>query len=61
MVLADIILLLSAFVLTTLIAMLLVRVVLARRVQARHERIKANLDWVNPIPQTNRKRKLGRR
>jgi hypothetical protein len=39
----------------------LARTVSRRLVQARGERLKAHLDWVNPAPQTSRKRGLARR
>jgi hypothetical protein len=40
------------------IALVLARALSARRVQSRQERLKAHLDWINPTPQTSRKRKL---
>jgi hypothetical protein len=40
------------------VALVLARALSARRVQTRQERLKAHLDWVNPTPQTSRKRKL---
>lgn len=40
------------------IALVLARTLSARRVQSRQERLKAHLDWINPTPQTPRKRKL---
>lgn len=43
------------------VALILVRAVSTRLVQSRHERLKAHLDWVNPVPQTRRKRALARR
>jgi hypothetical protein len=42
------------------IAVIAARTLSARLVQTRQERLKAHLDWVNPTPQTRRKRKLSR-
>ncbi len=42
------------------IALMLSRLLSARAEQARNARLKAHLDWVNPTPQTSRKRKLSR-
>jgi hypothetical protein len=60
-VVSDVILIVSGFLFAALIASLLLRAVAARVMQARQERLKATLDWVNPIPQTSRKRGLTRR
>ena len=43
------------------IATVLFRLLSVRLREARQERLKAHLDWVNPIPQTSRKRSLVRR
>jgi hypothetical protein len=40
------------------VAVILGRTLSARRIQTRQERLKAHLDWVNPTPQTSRKRRL---
>jgi hypothetical protein len=42
------------------VALVLARALSARLLQSRQERLKAHLDWVNPTPQTSRKRKLSR-
>jgi flagellar biosynthesis protein FlhB len=60
-VVSDVLLIVSGFLFAALIASILVRAVSAKLLQARQERLKANLDWINPIPQTSRKRGLTRR
>jgi hypothetical protein len=40
------------------IALVLARTISARLLQSRQQRLKAHLDWVNPTPQTSRKRRL---
>lgn len=43
------------------VSALLAKTVAKRLVQSRQERLKAHLDWVNPVPQTSRRRGLARR
>lgn len=43
------------------VSAVLARTLSRRLVQSRQERLKAHLDWVNPVPQTSRKRGLARR
>jgi len=58
---SNIILIVCVSVLACFVAAVLVKVLSLRLVQWRQERLKAHLDWVNPMPQTSRKRGLARR
>jgi hypothetical protein len=40
------------------VAIVLARILSARLLQSRQQRLRAHLDWMNPTPQTSRKRNL---
>jgi len=58
---SDVLLIASVLISAGIVFMILARVVSTRLVQARQERLKEHLDWMNPLPQTSRKRELSRR
>jgi hypothetical protein len=57
---SEAILLVFVFAAACGVALMLSRILSARAEQARAARLKAHLDWVNPTPQTTRKRRLSR-
>ena len=57
----DMIVIASVVFLAVTVTVILGRTLAARFVQSRDERLKAHLDWINPIPQTSRRRGLQRR
>jgi hypothetical protein len=58
---SDVLLIASFMVVAGVVGVTLVRSLAARRVQARQDRLKEHLDWVNPVPQTSRRRTVARR
>ena len=57
----DVFLILLVLACALVVSVVLANTVSRRLVHSREERLKAHLDWVNPVPQTSRKRGLARR
>jgi hypothetical protein len=58
---SDVLLSASLLVTLAIASAILLRTIAVRRVQARQERMKEHLDWINPVSRTGRKRGSFRR